>query len=148
MLSVKSNLIKEYAKNAAQIKYINKLSKWPLEGCEGVLDIDDNQTFQDVMEVALEHIILHYDYKTEDHINKKIGSDVYTPLHFTKSEAEWIITMDEKGFVTVIINMSNEHFIIMSLAGTLKEMAKSIIDENVAHRVIITDLNVKLLYSV
>ena len=136
----KEDMIKELATNECQAAYISELNEnFVFEMVSNTMSFIDQPTFQDVLDQALDIVIVNYDYKTEELTDKQMPSTgLYNLLHFGKGN--WNITMNNVGYVTATISMPNEHYIIMQLLGTLDEMINAIYDYSVADEIIITDM--------
>ena len=142
----KEEIIREYATNQHEKEYISNLNDFPLDSIQtAILYGEEPFTLQRGMTAILTDHLFYYDFQTRDRVEEQHGEDIYTLVHDTK--ADWDISMDDSGDVSATISMSKEHYIIMSMLGTLEDMMDAIINNGVANYIRITDLDKNELAS-
>ena len=136
----REEIIREYATNQHEEEYISNLDEFPLDSLKTIIEYgEESFTLQKGMTAILTDHLFYYDFQTRDKIEQQYGEDVYTLVHDTN--ADWYISMDDSGSVSATISMSKEHYIIMSMLGTLEDMMGAIINNGVADYIRITDLD-------
>lgn len=134
MSFTREEMIEKYATNKFEKSYIQNLGEDAFNQTSEVINFmegdweTDEMSFQTILEQSLTDCVMVYDFITQDMLEERFPNVNYTVLHSNEANSDWSINQDNEGCISVKINMSNEHYTIMSLLGTLDELENYICD--------------------